>query len=123
MKRQVAKLRNLTSETIGCFGTSGELVLLPPEPLTVGEFQNSLPEKDTYYLADNGTYQALLNSRYNNRVAKIHYIGQARNGTTLCRFRDDSGNEVKLITEGVVENPIAGTKLRHIQFAYESLYA
>ena len=104
MRKQTLRLKNLTKEVIYCYGTSGEMVCLKPEPVADNQLVTTMtPEKDTYYIADDGIYKTMANtSKFRNVVLFPKYIGQSRDGKNLYHFKDVFQNDIRLVTDGVM---------------------
>lgn len=104
MGKQALRLKNLTKEVIYCYGTSGEMVCLKPEPVADNQLIATMaPEKDTYYIADNGIYKTMSNiGKFRNVVLFPKYIGKSRDGKNLYHFKDVFKNDVRVVTDGVI---------------------
>lgn len=93
---------NLTEKEIYVYGSSGELMYLPPRKLnTIRNGELPLPQKDTYYIAE-GMEQSLLSrdTEYKKVLVEAKYNGKGRDGRDIYKLKHFD-TEVKPISDNL----------------------
>lgn len=99
MKLEVIK--NLTNKAMWTYGTSGEIIELPPAGIDVKAMDLSDLKYNTYYIADKKIKDILLgiDPQFGDHIIKPVFTGKGREGERLYRFTRPDGKAVALITE------------------------
>ena len=98
---EVEEIKNLTSKSMCAYGTSGEIVEIPPSGIDVKAMDLSDLKYSTYYIADKKIKDMLLgiDQQFGDKIIKATLLGKGRKGEKLYRFTLSDGRAVIPITE------------------------